>query len=99
MCEPAPPEREELARVVSLPTSQKLSYRSTRVLKGTQTQTLFTNVHNSMAPHSLSCLSANSTKRVPSMAGILLSHEEVRGTDMTTQMDLESMMLTKRSQT
>ena len=37
MCEPAPPEREELARVVSLPTSQKLSYRSTRVLKGTQT--------------------------------------------------------------
>lgn len=33
------------------------------------------------------------------MAGILLSHEEVRGTDMTTQMDLESMMLTKRSQT
>lgn len=34
-----------------------------------------------MAPHSLSCLSADSTKRVPSMAGILFSHEEVTGMD------------------
>lgn len=88
MCEPAPSENEELGRVVSLPQLSEITLQKyTCPERYTDTQTLFTNVHNSMAPHSLSCLSADSTKWVPFMAGILLSHEEVRGTDTHYSID------------